>query len=153
MDFGFGLNPSSAIELDRQDLSLYGKLCRIEPTALTCMACGSCSATCTAAPWSGMSVRKVILGLQRGRDEEVDRMLELFLRGPILPNTELDWIDDFKSAFSSEAIDFLSRQLTRDDLSDHTLLKAADTILQHDFLHEDALRAKVRILEIGRAHV
>ncbi len=79
-------------------------------------------------------------------EEEVDRMLELFLRGPILPNTELDWIDDFKSAFSSEAIDFLSRQLTRDDLSDHTLLKAADTILQHDFLHEDALRAKVRIL-------
>ena len=75
MDFGFGLNPSSAIELDKQDISLYGKLCRIEPTASTCMACGSCSATCTAAPWSGMSVRKVILGLQRGRDEEVDRML------------------------------------------------------------------------------
>ena len=79
-------------------------------------------------------------------EEDVDRMLELFLRGPILPNTELDWIDDFKSTFSSSAIDFLSRQLSRSDLSDRTLLKAADTILQHDFLNEDALKAKVRIL-------
>ena len=38
MDFGFSLNPSSAIELDKLDLSLYGKLCRLEPTASTCMA-------------------------------------------------------------------------------------------------------------------
>ena len=79
-------------------------------------------------------------------EEDIDRMLELFLRGPILPNTELDWIDDFKSSFSSSAIDFLSRQLSRSDLSDRTLLKAADTILQHDFLNENALKAKVRIL-------
>ena len=53
MDFGFKLSPSSAVNLDTVDRS----------------------ATCTAAPWSGMSVRKVILGLQRGRDDEVDRML------------------------------------------------------------------------------
>ncbi len=79
-------------------------------------------------------------------EEDVDRLLELFLKGPVLPNTEQDWIDDFKSSFSSSAIDFLSRQLSRTDLSDRTLLKAADTILQHDFLSEDALKAKVRIL-------
>ena len=79
-------------------------------------------------------------------EEDVDRMMELFLRGTILPNTELDWIDDFKSAFSLSAIDFLSRQLSRTDLSDRTLLKAADTILQHDFLNEEALKAKIRIL-------
>ena len=79
-------------------------------------------------------------------EEDVDRLLELYLRGPILPNTELDWIDDFKSNFSLAAIDFLSRQLSRADLSDRTLLKAADTILQHDFLNEEALRAKVRLL-------
>jgi len=79
-------------------------------------------------------------------EEDVDRLLELYLRGPMLPNTELDWIDGFKSSFSSSAIDFLSRQLSRKDLSDRTLLKAADTILQHDFLNEDALRAKVQIL-------
>jgi heterodisulfide reductase subunit C len=75
MDFGFSLNPSSAIELDKLDLSLYEKLCRLEPTASTCMACGSCSATCTAAGYSGMSVRKLLLDLQRGRNREVEQML------------------------------------------------------------------------------
>ena len=79
-------------------------------------------------------------------EEDLDRLLELYLRGPILPNTELDWIDDFKSAFSLSATDFLSRQLPRTDLSDRTLLKAADTILQHDFLNEEALWAKIRLL-------
>ncbi len=75
MDFGFGLNPSSAVELDRQDLSLYKKLCRIEPSAATCMACGSCTATCSASAYSGMSVRKILLGLQRGRTQEAEKML------------------------------------------------------------------------------
>ena len=75
MDFGFSLNPSSAIELDKLDLSLYEKLCRLEPTATTCMACGSCSATCTVAGYSGMSVRKLLLDLQRGRNREVEQML------------------------------------------------------------------------------
>jgi len=79
-------------------------------------------------------------------EDDVDRLLELFLRGQMLPNTELDWIDEYKSAFSNAAIDFLSRQLLREDLSDKTLLQAANTIFQHDFLNEDALRAKVRIL-------
>lgn len=74
-DFGFQLSPSSAVNLDTTDRRRYDRLVRIVPEAGTCIGCGSCSATCTAAPWSGMSVRKVLLGLQRGRDEEVDRML------------------------------------------------------------------------------
>ena len=78
--------------------------------------------------------------------EDVDRLLELLLRGPMLPNTELDWVDGFKSAFSNHTIDFLCRQLRRKDLPDPTLLQAANTIFQHDFLNEDALRAKVSIL-------
>ena len=78
--------------------------------------------------------------------EDVDRLLELLLKGPMLPNTEIDWVDGFKSAFSNHTIDFLLRQLRRKDLPDATLLQAANTIFQHDFLNEDALRAKVSIL-------
>lgn len=78
--------------------------------------------------------------------ENVDRLLELLLKGPMLPNTELDWVDGFKSAFSNKTIDFLCRQLRRDDLSDATVLQAANTIFQHDFLNEEALRAKVSVL-------
>ena len=44
-DFGFTLKKSSTINLDTTDLSLYEKLCKIEPGAKTCMSCGSCSAT------------------------------------------------------------------------------------------------------------
>ena len=68
MDFGFKLSKSSALDLDRADTTRYERLCRLEPDARICMGCGSCSATCMASPVSGMSLRKVILGLQRGQD-------------------------------------------------------------------------------------
>ena len=68
MDFGFKLSPSSAVDLDKVDFTNFDKLVKMEPDALQCMACGSCTATCTAGPFSGMSVRKVLLGLQRGTD-------------------------------------------------------------------------------------
>lgn len=67
-DFGFKLSKSSTLDLDRIDTHVYDSLCRTNPDARTCMSCGSCSATCTAGPFSGMSVRKVLLGLQRGQD-------------------------------------------------------------------------------------
>ena len=73
--FGFSLSPSSAINLDQVDRTLFNKLTEVEPDALRCMACGSCSATCTAAGYTEMSVRKVLLNLQRGRNEEVRKML------------------------------------------------------------------------------
>ena len=73
IDFGFGLSRSSAVRLDEVDLSLYKRLEELEPQVRTCIGCGSCSATCTAGPWSGMSIRKVILNLQRGRD--IEKML------------------------------------------------------------------------------
>ena len=75
MEFGFKLSPSSVVHLDTTDRRRFDRLAQLVPDVRTCIGCGSCSATCTAAPWSGMSVRKVILGLQRGRDAEIDRML------------------------------------------------------------------------------
>ncbi len=76
IDFGFNLAPSSAVNLDEIDLSRYRALLRMEPDARICMGCGSCTATCTAGPFSGMSVRKVLLALERGQHVEVNRMLE-----------------------------------------------------------------------------
>lgn len=73
--FGFKISPSSAINLDKIDRSRFDKLCSIEPDAVRCMACGSCSATCPAAEFSGMSVRKVLHCLQRGKEEEAFRMM------------------------------------------------------------------------------
>ena len=67
-DFGFSLSKSSAVDLGEVGSELVEKIERLEPGIRKCIACGSCSATCTAAPWSGMSVRKMILALERGRD-------------------------------------------------------------------------------------
>ena len=72
-EFGFSLSRSSSVELDAVDIGLYRELERLEPGVRICMSCGSCSAGCTAEPWSGMSVRKLILALQRGKD--VEKML------------------------------------------------------------------------------
>lgn len=73
--FGFKLSKSAAIDLDKVDTSLFEELCRIEPDARRCMACGSCSASCMAAGFSGMSIRKLLLNLQRGKIEDVSKML------------------------------------------------------------------------------
>lgn len=76
MNFGFKLAPSSAVNLDEVDLSLYKKVAEMEPDVKICMACGSCSATCPASQFSGMSMRKVIHGLQRGDNKHVGDMLK-----------------------------------------------------------------------------
>lgn len=80
--FGFSISPSSAIKLDNVDRTRFQMLCRMEPDAVRCMACGSCSATCPAARFSGMSVRKVLLNLQRGKEKEaLDMMRNCMLCG------------------------------------------------------------------------
>lgn len=73
--FGFKLSASSAINLDKVDRSRFEELCSIEPDARRCMACGSCSATCPGQEFSGMSMRKVLLDLQRGREDEAFRLM------------------------------------------------------------------------------
>ena len=67
-DFGFTRAKSSTINLDKVDTGLFRKMLEVEPDVRRCMECGSCSAVCTAAPLSGMSVRKVIHALERGID-------------------------------------------------------------------------------------
>ena len=68
MDFGFTLSPSSSIDLSKLDYTTYEHLLMVEPTAAVCMNCGSCGATCTVSSYKGMSVRKLLTGLQRGQD-------------------------------------------------------------------------------------
>lgn len=73
--FGFKISPSSAINLDKVDLHKFRELCTVEPDAMRCMACGSCSATCPSADFSGMSMRKLLLNLQRGKEQEAFRLM------------------------------------------------------------------------------
>lgn len=78
--------------------------------------------------------------------QDIEKLLELLLRGMMLPNVENDWIDAFKNDFSNNTIDLLSRLLKQEDLSDTLKLKIADTLFQHDYINEEALRVKCCIL-------
>lgn len=67
-DFGFHLSKSSQLDLSRVNRERLNRLYELEPGARICMTCGSCGATCMAAPYSGMSVRKMLLHIERGLD-------------------------------------------------------------------------------------
>lgn len=78
--------------------------------------------------------------------ENLDRLLELLFNGMMLPNVELDYVDSFKSDFSNKTLDLLSSLLKQEELPDSLKMKIADTLFQHDFINEDALRIKCRLL-------
>lgn len=81
-------------------------------------------------------------------DELLNRILELLLYGPLLPNTILNWLDNFKDAYSSSAIDLLRNLLERELQRNHqeTVIRLADLIFLHDPLNEEALTAKCAVL-------
>lgn len=81
-------------------------------------------------------------------DQEVDYLIEILLKGVLLPNTETNWIDGFKSDFSNLTIDILtalSQGHYNNRLTDDLKLKIADTLFLHDFINEEALFLKCSI--------
>lgn len=70
-DFGFKINKSAQIDLDRADTSLYKKITALEPSLKVCIFCGSCGATCTAGQFTSFSFRRMSLMVRRGMIGEV----------------------------------------------------------------------------------
>jgi heterodisulfide reductase subunit C len=70
VDFGFGLVPSSRINLDLFDREKYEELVSIEPDARICMACGSCKAVCTAGQFTTTSLREAIEDIVNAKDDK-----------------------------------------------------------------------------------
>ncbi|GAB6122683.1 hypothetical protein [Dysgonomonas termitidis] len=98
--------------------------------------------------FEAMRLFSVIRESQFDDQDSVNRLLELLLRGVLLPNTETDWTDNFKSDFSNLTIDVLTDilQSGKYQLDDNMKLNIADTILLHDFINEEALHLKCSIL-------
>lgn len=80
--------------------------------------------------------------------DNLNKLLELLLRGMLLPNVETDWVDNFKSNFSSQTIDALTNLLKDkgQNFDNDFKLQIADTIFLHDYINEDALYIKCSIL-------
>lgn len=78
----------------------------------------------------------------------LDRIFELLLYGPLLPNTIAEWLDDFKDAYSSLSLDLLKGLLDQERRRDHQemVLRIADIMFLHDPLSEEALAAKCTVL-------
>ncbi len=76
IDFGFTISPSSRINLDCIDRKSFAALAKLEPDVLKCMACGSCTASCTAGTFVPTSLRQAILMLRRGQQAQALRLLE-----------------------------------------------------------------------------
>lgn len=85
---------------------------------------------------------------QEKSEELLNRIFELLLYGPLLPNTIFDWLDDFKDAYSSHSIDLLKNLLDIEIQRNHQemIIRLADIMFLHDPLNEEALAAKCAVL-------
>ena len=79
---------------------------------------------------------------KNGNNNNIEQLLELLLHGMMLPNI----VDTFKSDFSSQTIDLLCNLLKQEDLPDPLKIRISDVLFQHDYLNENALSTKIRIL-------
>ncbi|MBQ6087415.1 MAG: 4Fe-4S dicluster domain-containing protein [Bacteroidales bacterium] len=75
IDFGFHITPSGTLNLDDVDQKTVDTLSRADYGFRTCIACGSCTASCPAGVFSETSVRQAILSVLNGKDEKALRLL------------------------------------------------------------------------------
>jgi len=68
-EFGYTTQKTRQIDYDRNDKRVLDHLKKHEPSVLTCIACGSCTATCSAGNFSGFNIRLVQTLLRRGEIE------------------------------------------------------------------------------------
>ncbi len=54
------------IDYDKNDRALFYYLMRVEPTVSLCIACGACTATCSAGSLSTLDLHKIMLSIRRG---------------------------------------------------------------------------------------
>lgn len=91
------------------------------------------------------------LKIFKTNDNELEykaELIELLMYGPLLPYTQDEWLDKFKSSYSNDAIDILYSMLTSQDLiaNEDLSLAIADTMFLFDSLNEEALKIKCSIL-------
>lgn len=77
-----------------------------------------------------------------------NQILELLLYGPLLSNTIVDWLDEFKDEYSSLSIDLLRDLLDIECRKNNhdMILRITDIMFLHDPLNEEALAAKCSVL-------
>ena len=71
MDFGYTINQSSQIDLDRASMDVAMQILRYEPSFAICVGCGTCMATCSAGRFTPFNLRHLQLVARRGQTDEL----------------------------------------------------------------------------------
>lgn len=74
--WGYSISRPRSIDIDRNDMSYSKELLREHPELQTCIACGNCTATCTAGNLTPFSLRKVQTLVRRGEYKGMAEELE-----------------------------------------------------------------------------
>ena len=75
-EFGFGLKQSRQLDPDTYDGTLLNYVLDNEQSFITCIYCGSCTASCSAGNLIEFNVRKINLYLRRGQLDELAKEVE-----------------------------------------------------------------------------
>lgn len=70
VNFGYTILPVHILDLDKADLNLAKTITFDEPSFKLCIACGSCSATCTAGTFTNFSFRQMCHHIKRGESTQ-----------------------------------------------------------------------------------
>ena len=76
MGFGYNINQSSKIDLDKSSRSIAMQVYRHEPSFASCIGCGACAATCTAGRFIPFNLRQLRLMLIRGQTDRIHEEIE-----------------------------------------------------------------------------
>ena len=66
MNWGFSISQTRGVDIDRNDMQYSRRLLAEHPELQTCIACGNCTATCTAGNLTKFNVRKLQTLVRRG---------------------------------------------------------------------------------------
>jgi len=72
-NFGYGSMKSNICDLDKVNRELASALTTKEPTFTLCIACGCCTATCSAGKFTTFSFRKLIHHIRRGETATAEK--------------------------------------------------------------------------------
>lgn len=75
MNFGFSVSQARSINIDKNDMTIAYKITEIMPELESCIACGSCTATCTAGNLTSFNFRRVHTLVRRGEYQGAYEMM------------------------------------------------------------------------------
>lgn len=85
---------------------------------------------------------------QLNNKETLIQLLVYLKRGELLPDIETEWLDRFKSEFTTKIVHFLELHLQKDEIQNQSgiVIEVVNTILMFDPFNETAIKNKCRIL-------